>query len=77
MILTYQIQHYKCPLSNKPYNIEISGDAITVSSPIELIEEDRYLLFTFKAIKPWFYKRWKKKLTKFSVNENDWNNHLK
>ena len=45
-----------CPLSNKPYNIEIFDDAITVSSPIELIEEDRYMLFTFKATNHGFIK---------------------
>ena len=47
---------YMCPLSNKPYNIEIFDDAITVSSPIELIEEDRYMLFTFKATSHGFIK---------------------
>ena len=47
---------YNCPLSNKPYNIEIFDDAITVSSPIELIEEDRYMLFTFKATSHGFIK---------------------
>ena len=47
---------HMCPLSNKPYNIEIFDDAITVSSPIELIEEDRYMLFTFKATNHGFIK---------------------
>ncbi len=47
---------YKCPLSKNPYNIEIFDDAITVSSPIELIEEGRYMLFTFKATSHGFIK---------------------
>ena len=42
--------NYYCPLSNKPFNLEITNDNnLSVSSPIELIKEDRYLLFSFKA----------------------------
>jgi len=44
---------YYCPLTNNPYQLEISedGTGIQVSSPItEIIIEPRYLLFSFNAI---------------------------
>ena len=47
---------YFCPLSKKPYKIEIEKDNLSVSSPIEYIEEDRYFLFSFKAVSHGFIK---------------------
>jgi len=43
---------YFCPLTNKPYQMEIdeTGTSLIVASPIEeTIKEPRYLLFSFKA----------------------------
>tara|TARA_B100001248_G_scaffold260870_1_gene250303 strand:+ start:1237 stop:1977 length:741 start_codon:yes stop_codon:yes gene_type:complete len=51
--------NYFCPLTNKPYNSEISedGSSLTISSPIEIpIIERYYVLFTFKAENHGFIK---------------------
>ena len=48
---------YYCPLTDKPFQIEISDDNnLFVSSPIDIIEEDRYLLFSFKAVSHGYIK---------------------
>ena len=36
--------------------MEIEKDNLSVSSPIEYIEEDRYFLFSFKAVSHGFIK---------------------
>ena len=44
--------NYYCPLTNEPYNLEISddGSTLTISSPISVpIIKRHYLLFAFKA----------------------------
>ena len=47
---------YFCPLSKEPFKMEIEKDNLSVSSPIENIEEDRYFLFSFKAVSHGFIK---------------------
>jgi len=54
---------YYCPLTeyteqkvDKPFIIDINDNNLSVSSPIELIKEDRYLLFSFKAVSHGYIK---------------------
>jgi hypothetical protein len=47
---------YYCPLSKKPFMVEINDNNLSVSSPIEFIKEDRYFLFSFKAVSHGYIK---------------------